>query len=131
MDKELKEILIVFVIMMSASCTENSPLTLMSTDADIIGHTISEAREHLSLEITRYFVIDEPPGVPRAIKGTTPNGDLIELYFRRRSGLFSENMSWTIGQLNDQEVIGIARCHDNKWIAYGDAMWRSKSIPSE
>jgi hypothetical protein len=118
----MKTMVIAFVLLACGGCTTEKPLTPASTDADVVGHTVRAAMQHLSLQTDQHFVINEPPGVPRGIDGTTPNGDLVELYVRRSAVPFSERMDWTIDQFLDKKVIGIARRHANSWTVHGEVM---------
>ena len=74
----------------------------------------------LELELGEYFVLDEPPGVPRGIYGKDKYGHKIQIFIKRGDVPFSEKMDWKLEAFLDKAVIGIVRKTDASNHSYGD-----------
>ena len=110
----LLEIIFLLVGCAARETTKQTPLELL------IGKTVSDAVEHLNLRVSDDFVIDEPPGVPRGIYGSTPSGDDIELYVHRGDLLFSAHRDWKFEEFLEKQIIGIVKKENGKMNIYGD-----------
>ena len=89
-------------------------------DKSIVGKSVSQAIELLELDVGEYFVIQEPPGIPRGIYGKDKNGHKIELFVKRGDVPFSEKMDWKLEAFSSKTVIGIIRKTDLNNYSYGD-----------
>jgi len=94
----------------------------VSSDARIVGKTVEEALKALRLTLDEHFVINEPPGIARGVKGKEANGDEVWLYVSRSKPGFRENMQWTIEDFSKQATIGVARKAGKSWTTYGEVI---------
>ena len=88
----------------------------------MIGMNVSAAAERIGLVPARRFVIDEPPLVPRGVRGKDRRGDLVELYIRRGAVPFTGESQWQFEQFSDKTVIGVARESADRWTVTGEVM---------
>lgn len=91
-------------------------------DSALIGMDVSRVIQVTGFIPERRFVIDEPPGVPRGIRGIDRRGDRIEVYVSRGDVPFSERMEWRLQEFQDKSVIGIAREQEGSWSTTGEVM---------
>lgn len=88
----------------------------------LIGSAVSRAIQETGFTPDERFIIEEPPGVPRGIRGRDRSGDRIELYVKRGSVPFSERREWKLQEFMENYVIGVAREQNGRWMATGEVM---------
>lgn len=109
---------------------------LADADENLIGLTVPEAMSKLSLQTEKYFVIDEPPAVPRGVFGRTPEGDEITLFIKRGQLPLTFMGGDKLEMYKDIRVIGLKRTKGTLSTCYGEVLWQLacnglRSIPAD
>jgi hypothetical protein len=94
------------------------------SDKKFVGLSVSYVIKNLSLKIDDGFVITEPPAVPRGIRGTSSNGDLIHLFILRGQLPLTFEDGDNLALYKDLKVIGIKREHAENSTCYGEVIWQ-------
>ena len=115
----MKQLWLALLLVLVQGCAAMET-TKTIADEHLLGKTVSEGVALLDLHVDEYFVIDEPPGVPRGIYGKTVSGDVVELYVQRGDVPFHEYPDWKIEEFSGKRIIGIVRKKDGKTRFYGN-----------
>ena len=89
-------------------------------DESLIGQTITQAVERLDLNLGEYYVVQEPPGVPRGIYGKDKDGYEVQLFIKRGEVPFSENINWEFSSFLDKRIIGVIRQNKEERYVFGE-----------
>lgn len=85
----------------------------------LVRKTVAEGMAELHLRLGPYFVLQEPPCVPRGIVGRTTSGTEVELFVKRGEVPFSESCRWMVEEFADKRIIGILEKDGEKKRLYG------------
>jgi hypothetical protein len=99
-------------------CAKTAPPTVEPPAVepkDFLGKSVGEVIADVPMELGKYFVIEEPPGVGRGIEGKTPAGDEIWVYVDRKDAIFSDKADWKLEQFTDRTVAGVAVKRNGRW----------------
>ncbi len=85
----------------------------------LLGKSISEGVARLYLKLDEYFVVDEPPCVPRGIRGQSPSGGEVSFIVQCGDVPFRENCKWRFEEFANKRIIGIMqRDRNNVYHSY-------------
>ncbi len=87
---------------------------------NLLGKRVSEGVEILHLKLDESFVVDEPPCVPRGIKGKISSGAEVTLLVRRGDVPFRESCKWVFEEFANKRIIGVMLTHGETMIVYGE-----------
>ena len=90
------------------------------SDKSLIGKDISYAIKQLELKTGKYFVIAEPPGVPRGIYGKDKHDHKVRLFIKRGDVPFSERYDWKLEDFSNKKIIGTLRQRSMSRDIYGE-----------
>ena len=94
---------------------------------NLLGKRVSEGVGKLHLKLDEYFVVDEPPCVPRGINGEVSSGAEVSLFVQRGDVPFRESCKWVFEEFANKRIIGVMLRRGGTTIIYGEipAAWRS------
>ena len=93
--------------------------------ASLIGKTVGEAREQLKLKLDYVHIVDEPPGICRAIEfceDEDEKEDQVWLYVSREDAVVAPLGRASVNEFENLKVAGIAIRHEGKWETAGDVI---------
>lgn len=114
-------ILLVFVILLSTGCTS----TKENTYKQFVGMSIAETIKELQINIDQkgYFILTEPPAVPRGLYGTLPSGEEIRLFIKRGQLPLTFEGADKLENYNIIRVVGIKIGNRENGVCYGEVYW--------
>jgi len=110
---EMIRYLLLILLVLISGCSASSSRKPASIDERLIGLTVEEAIHSIQLRLGEYFILDEPPGIARAVTGYTKNSEQIELYFKRGDVPFNMKMDWKLKDVVHLKVVAIAHKNPN------------------
>ena len=94
------------------SCATNT----QEPTPNLVGLSVYDALAAGTITLDNSFVIDEPPGVPRGLRGRNAEGQGVKLYIKRGDVPADMNRQWDLSQFADKEVIGFSIERDGDWV---------------